>query len=591
MNTPVRTLLGSLAVFGALAATAASASAAVVINEVESDDPVVADFVELTNTGAAAADISGYVIKDSDDGHAFTLPPATTLPAHGYYVADVDGGPGGFGLGANDAARLFAPADLVNPVDSYAWTSHAAATYGRCPDGTGPMASTSSSTRGAANDCPVPAAAWPGAATVATADAANVFGSNLSGLAYQPSGSGARGVLWAVRNGPSTLYRLIYDGTKWTPDTANGWGAGKTLVYPDGSGVPDAEGVTLAGGDANGVYVSVERNDDGPHSNTSRPAMLRYDTASAGPTLVATREFDLTPDLPGLAANAGLEAVTWVPDSLLVSKGFFDESAGMTYNPATYPNHGAGLFFGGVEQDGRILAYALDLTTGTLTRVATIASGFPKIMELTYEPESTHLWAVCDDSCDGRTATLDIAQSGRFAVTHRFDRPAGMANLNNEGFAIAPQAECVNGLKPVFWSDDSNTGQHALRTGALNCTAQPQPRLQPTPQPVSPRPAPGPVADHTAPRLTVALTRTTPRQLRVRLTLGERATVTMTATARKHAHTIVTATRRSVAAGRRTFTLTVKRGRLHRGDKITLNVRARDAAGNATTRRVTAKVR
>lgn len=591
MNTPVRTLLGSLAVFGALAATAASASAAVVINEVESDDPVVADFVELTNTGAAAAAISGYVIKDSDDGHAFTIPPATMLPAHGYYVADVDSGPGGFGLGGNDAARLFAPADLVNPVDSYAWTSHAAATYGRCPDGTGPMTSTSSSTRGAANDCPVPAATWPGAATVATADAASVFGSNLSGLAYQPSGSGARGVLWAVRNGPSTLYRLIFDGTKWTPDTANGWGAGKTLVYPDGSGVPDAEGVTLAGGDANGVYVSVERNDDGPHSNTSRPAILRYDTSSAGATLVATREFDLTADLPGLAANAGVEAVTWVPDSLLVSKGFFDENAGMTYNPATYPNHGAGLFFAGVEQDGRILAYALDLTTGTYTRVATIASGFPKIMELTYEPESTHLWAVCDDSCDGRTATLDIAQSGRFAVTHRYDRPAGMVNLNNEGFAIAPQAECVNGLKPVFWSDDSNTGQHALRTGALNCTAQPQPQPQPTPQPVSPKPAPGPAADHTAPRLKIALTRTKPRQLRVKLTLGERATVTMTAKVRKHARTVVTTTRRSVAAGRRTFTLTVKRGRLHRGDKITLTVRARDAAGNTTTRRVTAKVR
>ena len=52
---------------------------------------VVADFVELTNNGAASVDIGGYVIKDSDDGH---------------YVADVDSGPGGFGLGKADSARL-----------------------------------------------------------------------------------------------------------------------------------------------------------------------------------------------------------------------------------------------------------------------------------------------------------------------------------------------------------------------------------------------------------------------------------------------------------------------------------------------------
>ena len=45
-----------------------------------------------------------------------------------------------------------------------------------------------------------------------------------------------------------------------------------------------------------------------------------------------------------------------------------------------------------------------------------------------------------------------------------------MPNLNNEGFAIAPQSECVGGRKPVFWSDDSNTDGHALRGGTITCT-------------------------------------------------------------------------------------------------------------------------
>ena len=51
-----------------------------------------------------------------------------------------------------------------------------------------------------------------------------------------------------------------------------------------------------------------------------------------------------------------------------------------------------------------------------------------------------------------------------------FSRPSGMANLNNEGFAMAPQAECVGGVKPVFWSDDTGDDGHAIRSGTLTCT-------------------------------------------------------------------------------------------------------------------------
>ncbi len=191
------------------------------------------------------------MIKDNDDGHAFTIPAGHDARGRRLLRRRRRQRAGGFGLGSGDSARLFAPADLVTPIDSYSWTSHAAATYGRCPDGTGPMGSTSSSTRGAANACPV-AGARPGRAATRSRPptTSNVFGGNLSGLAYQPSGSAAPGVLWAVRNGPSTLYRLIHDGTKWTPDTANGWATGKQLLFPNGAGVPDAEGVTLAGGDA-----------------------------------------------------------------------------------------------------------------------------------------------------------------------------------------------------------------------------------------------------------------------------------------------------------------------------------------------------
>ncbi len=333
-RAPIRPYVAALAAVAACLTAASSASAAIVINEVESDG--AADFIELTNTGPLPVDLGGWVLRDNNNGNSQTIPAGTVLAAGGYFTAFP-----GFGLGSADSARVFAPGDLNNPVDQYSWTAHAFTTYGRCPDGTGAMTWTNRPTQTAANDCPPAAAAWPGGVAIADADDIGIFGTNLSGLAYQPSGTKARGVLWAVQNGPSTLYRLVHDGTKWVRDTTGGWATGKQLVYTGGGGVPDAEGITLVTSDPNAVYVSTERDDTGG-GNTSRPAVLRYDTTAAGAPLTATNDWNLTADLPGLAPNAGLEAIAWVPDSLLVAKGFFDEARGATYDPANYPGHGAG---------------------------------------------------------------------------------------------------------------------------------------------------------------------------------------------------------------------------------------------------------
>jgi hypothetical protein len=239
--------------------------------------------------------------------------------------------------------------------------------------------------------------------------------------------------------------------------------------------------------------------------------------------------------------------------------------------------------------------------------VAKFKSGFPSVMDLTYEPETSKLWAVCDDTCDGKTAILDVDGSGHFAVSKVYDRPANMANLNNEGFAIAPQAECVNGLKPTFYSDDSNDDQHALRTGSINCTAlQPAPTptatVQPAPQPTA-TPAP-PAPDRTAPSLKLSLKVSKTGSFAVRrtgrlgmvFTLGEKASLSIQVTARRNARakarTILKATRAGVAAGTTTLKLSLSRAArrsLRKGETLTLTVQARDAAGNART--VTAKAK
>ncbi|GAA1018739.1 hypothetical protein Aple_026330 [Acrocarpospora pleiomorpha] len=437
------------------------------VNEVESSGGTPGDWVEVVNTGSAPVDLSGWLVKDNDDTHIFAIAPGTTIAPGAFLALDVETS---YGLGSADSARLFL-SDGLTLMDSYTWTTHATTTYGRCPDGTGEFAETTTPSKGAANTCAgqVPASPWPGGAAVATADAANVFGGNMSGLAYEPSGDGTPGVLWAVKNGPGMMYRLEWDGATWAPATTDGWNAGKTLRYPSGTGDPDAEGVTLTGaGLAGGVFVSTER--DNGNSGVSRPTIVRFDPSGTGSTLTATKEWNLTADLPAVGANAGLEAISWIPDSFLTSRGFLDEHTGAAYDPAGYPGHGDGLFFVGLEGNGSVYAYALDQIGGGFTRIATIVSGFPGVMDLEFEPESKRFWVVCDDTCNGRTAILDIDATGKFAVSTRYERPGSMPNINNEGFTITPQSECVDGHKPVFWSDDSNTGGHALRGGTLTCT-------------------------------------------------------------------------------------------------------------------------
>lgn len=447
--SPVAVVALTALVVGLAAAPAAAADPSPVrINEIESSGGSPGDWVELVNTGTAAADVSGWVVKDDDDGHSFKIPSGTALGAGAHLALDVESA---YGLGSSDSVRLFNGSTLV---DSYSWTAQAGTTYGRCPDGTGAFTTTAAVTKGAPNSCAVAITTWPGGTAVTIADAANVFGTNLSGLSFESSS-----VLWAVQNGPSKLYRLAPSGATWTPN------ATKTLHYATGSGDPDAEGVVVT---PDGTFVATER--DNSNDSTSLPKILRFDTSSTAATLNAAAEWNLSADLPGLPANAGPEGIAWIPDTFLTAHGLRDEHTGATYSPAGYPGHGSGLFFAGVEATGTIYAYALTQAGGGYTRVATIASGFPGVMDLEFEPATGHLWAACDDTCQGRTSTLDLNAQGRFAVTATFNRPTGMANYNNEGFAIAPQTACAGGHKPVVWSDDSNDSSHALRAGTLNCT-------------------------------------------------------------------------------------------------------------------------
>jgi hypothetical protein len=316
---------------------------------------------------------------------------------------------------------------------------------------------------------------WPGANAVQSVDLAPEFTGNLSGLTYQPASSPAPAVLWGVVNGPGTLFRLLWNGTSYASDTQADWGAGKLLRYPDGTGNPDAEGVTLGADLADGVYVAAEHDNDS--SSTSRLSVLRYDAAVAASSLTATNEWNLTSVLPKVDANLGLEAITWVPDVYLTRKGFYDEAKRRVYAPSDYTDHGAGLFFVGLEGNGTIYAFALSRASGASSLLATISTENAGVMGLEFDRDVGYLWYDCDDTCANETGVLDIDTTpgsttlGHFVLLRQFERPTSLPNANNEGIAIAPEAECVAGYKPFFWADDDDTDNRSLRRDSIPCGA------------------------------------------------------------------------------------------------------------------------
>ncbi|MEJ1921832.1 lamin tail domain-containing protein [Microbacterium sp. KHB019] len=435
------------------------------INEVESDgDP---DWVELVNPTAEVLDVSGIVVKDDDDTHVHEIAAGTSIPANGYLVLDDLE----FGIGKDDTIRVF-DGDML--VDSTSWgAGHVAPTWGRCPDTTGAFAATAESTPGAPNVCvgEIPVSPWPGSADVRALDSIPTFLEDSSGLDVQQTADGT--FLWAVDNGTGKIWKMTAsaDGSV---AFADGWADGKRVRFqkdasdPNAAG-PDTEGITV---DGNGlVYVASERDNGDKGVNQNK--ILQVDPNAPGPDLVAQTEWDLTAQLPAVGANLGMEAVEWVPDAALAGK-LYDDNTKAPYEAATYA--GGGLFFVAVEDNGGVYAFAL-AAGGFATLVSTIDPGLAGVMSLDYDSFLGVLWAVCDDGCGGTSAQVTLNGTDKPGIAH-FARPAGMPDINNEGFATAPASLSTDGQRPVWWFADGFTSE-ALHVGTMPGLADTDPGEDP----------------------------------------------------------------------------------------------------------------
>ncbi|WP_259539021.1 lamin tail domain-containing protein [Herbiconiux daphne] len=472
------------------------------LNEVTSanDDPTH-DGYELVNTGDTDVDVADWQQADSSSNPApVEAPNGTVVPAHGYLVLLSNQGLSSDG----DSVKLYL-ADGSTIVDSVGWGANDAqpGSWSRCGDATGAWAHTAATSWGASNagacageiipprdpgnggevDCQTEGAsgsgpaiaggiAWPGSQDWVVSDNECQFvtplsGQDVSGLDIDPTDPD---VMWAVKN-KSHVYRLVKSGDLWVPDTADGWSAGKDIVFPSGGGQPDSEGITV--GPDGMLYITTER--DNAASGVPLESVLRYDPTAAGATLQPTAQWVLTADLAdvisttgGADSNLGFEGITWVPDSYLTANAFVDQSTGAAYDPADYPGHGTGLFFTALEKNGHLYAYALN-GDGSFHRVAAVETGLPMIQDTQWDADAQRVWAVADNTSAGSTVLLGLDADGAFAVDRVYNRPTGLPDYNLEGFAVAPSSTCVDGVKEVIRSDDGNNGGHSLWSGTVAC--------------------------------------------------------------------------------------------------------------------------
>lgn len=436
----------------------------VVLNEVSN----VAGKAELLNTGTSAEDISGWQLVDSAGNVAFTVPVGTTILAGGFFLADPV-----TGLDSVDslAIRNAEGASIIG----HTWHEDGIESYSRCESmGTVSYVETPTATWGAANACPtLSTEAWPGPSTVTTVDAVDAFTDldandegDVSGATFDPTDPS---ILWVTMNKGRLFKMHKVDGQY---EAFPEWEGGLPVRFTDGGGELDSEGVAV--GPDGAVYLTSER-DNARAKSTSQNKIARFDVGNVTTEtteLVATHEWDVNGQVV-TGTNLGLEGIAYVPDAFLVDAGW--KVGGQAYRAADFAT--PGLFVTAVEGTGNL--HFFSLATGEApVEVKVEKSGFPWAMDVAYDADRGSLWALCDDGCGGVQNFLTV-QDGDFTVTRSFARPSGMANLNNEGLAIAPWKTAVDGKVEVIWTDDGDTDGHSLRAGRLEFPVATPPVTEP----------------------------------------------------------------------------------------------------------------
>lgn len=421
----------------------------VVINEVQSNDPEDGpDWIELANPTDAEIDVSGIVIKDDDDDHAYIIPEGTTIAANGFLVIEEGENGFDFGLGKGDSVRLFEDGSMIA---STTWVDHTNPTWGLYPDVNGTeYRNTLIATPGEANRfAGVPETVeWTGSDELVTVDVEGTFLEDSSGLDFY------NGQLYAVDNGTGTFWIMNVDenGSVILPAISS-----YRVRYENDDAEaagPDAEGITV---DGNGlVYIASERDNSDKGVNYNSILMAEVPTDRTSGDITASKEWKLNDLLPTVSANMGIEAVEWVSNGNIEGK-IIDQNTGAAYDSSKYPNAiGNGLFMVALEDNGHVYAFVLN-EDETAVLVADIDPCLGGAMALDYDTYENVLYVAADNGYGNKIAKVAFNGTEDMEITHILPPATLDTSANYEGFAILDISYAANGNRPVYRFQDGVT--------------------------------------------------------------------------------------------------------------------------------------
>lgn len=281
-------------------------------------------------------------------------------------------------------------------------------------------------------------APWP-------ADSGTEIGAALPAY-YEPSG-----IVWHDRL--NMLIIVSDDGHVCQVDQEGGH-------FSDWDPGGDIEGIAIADGSTNHVYLGIEDPD----------SINEFDLAAGALT---GKTWSLTSWMTG-PSNSGLEGLTFVPNG---------------HHPYAASGSG-GLFYAGLQNDGRIYVFDVDLSTGgNVSYIDTITpvDDLTDISDLYYHRESGVLYAIFDDA----DMLLEMGTDGSVRASYT------LPGNDQEGLTLMPS--CPGTVTSIIIAEDS--GPEVWRYGGypVSCRDEgpddptPSPTESPTPTPTdSPTPAPTP---------------------------------------------------------------------------------------------------
>ena len=445
--------------------------------------------------------IDGWGFRDNDTTHAIATCPQARCCRRWLLHAQRGTAASRFPFGLGGMSRRESTTRLARSSIRSHWTAHATTTYGRCPNGTArscrrarPRVQPTIASGGTGGSAAQGGggAGMGGARPAAGASAASrrcrgrrrhgrhrrraeQFASNLSGLFYEPATATSPPVLWAVQNGPSLLFRLVWDSatSTWVNTRHRRLDGGQDAALRDRARRPRLGRRHQGGARVVGDLRRHRARQPGERREPPGRAALRHRRRGHR----ADRDERLEPHRrpAGGGRESGHRGDHLDPGRLSGRQRLRrrdhgrrvrpDRVRGPRHGPVLRRHRGDGQRSTGTRSTTRPAAFQRVATHRQRQR----RRDGPGVRPRRRQPVGVlrqHLRQSFDGAARRRDRALRAPALLRVV-------PRRSPTRTTKASRSRPRASASRGTKSFFWSDDSNFGTHALRRGSIVCGSLP----------------------------------------------------------------------------------------------------------------------